>query len=94
MLDLLYPSQKKQLSKKLREKIECLDSSYKNIIVNDEQKKKIRDLIINAIITDSRSFGDFKKSGISKLFSYISEEFGIFISPPTRPTITKYIEIN
>lgn len=41
--------------------------------VSPDQKRKLHQLAVNAIIEDGRSFNDFNKSGITKLFNGLLE---------------------
>ena len=58
------------------------------IIISMEEKSKINEIIVDSIITDSRTFNDFLKKGITTLFEYLKPGY----KPPSKKTITKMIK--
>ncbi len=53
-----------------------------------QQKHDLNDKIVDAIIEDSRTFNDFAKNGIKKVFSYLMPGY----EPPSEKTIRKMIK--
>ncbi len=77
MENMLYESQKKQVVK----------SEIKTLTKN--MKEELDDLLLNAIILDSRSFNDFRKKGIEKFLQKLRPEY----KPPNRATLAKRLRL-
>ena len=63
-----------------------LDNS--NTIINKTEKKELHKAILDAIIIDSRPFGDFRKDGMARLLHKVAKGF----KPRDRHTNSKYFK--
>jgi hypothetical protein len=72
MKEVLYESQRKSL----------------NTIDDSSLKTTLNDLILDAIIKDSRPFNDFRKEGLKSVLNFLAPEY----NPQSRQTISKKIK--
>ena len=82
-IDYLTPSQLKvwnQRKNKIPEKDE--------IKLTKDQKVQLNEKLVDAIIEDSRTFNDFAKNGIKKVFSFLIPGY----KPPCKKTIRRMIK--
>lgn len=79
-INILYPSQQKKLTK---------TKNNENIaeICRDE-KLELNELVYDCVIQDSRTFMDFRKRGIRRIFEKLKPGY----MPPSRQTIAKHLK--
>ena len=73
-----------------------LESQHKRLVhkendhkISVKRKKELDDAVINCIIQDSRTYGDFSKSGMKQFLSIAVPGY----TPPTERTIYKHFAI-
>jgi hypothetical protein len=79
MPEVLTPSQFEKYSKK---------DGKVEVKISKEEQMQIHEMIVNSIITDSRTFNDFKKKGIFQLLKYLKPGY----KTPSKKTIRKMIK--
>ena len=78
--DILYPSQLKRLAKnKNKDKIDE---------ISRDEKLELNQLVFDCVIEDSRTFSDFRKRGICRIFEKLKPGY----RPPCRQTIAKHLK--
>jgi hypothetical protein len=82
--EFLTKSQLKAWNYKKNGKIENLEG----IKLTPNQKRELKEKLVDSIIEDSRAFNDFAKSGMKNLFNYLLPGF----KPPSHKTIRKMIK--
>ena len=78
-IEFLTPAQLKRFNN-------IKDNANSQIIV--EEKLKLDELVVDAIIQDSRTFNDFAKNGIKKVFEFLKPGY----KPPSKKRIRKMIK--
>lgn len=79
-IDILFPSQQKTI---LEGK-----NKEKQVNISRDEKLELNELVYDCVIEDSRTFLDFRKRGISRIFDKLKPGY----KPPCRQTIAKHLK--
>lgn len=79
-INILYPSQQKKLNKTKKNENIAEISRY--------EKLELNEMVYDCVIQDSRTFMDFNKKGIRRIFAKLKPGY----TPPCRQTIAKHLK--